>query len=1492
MVGKTPQVREIVYNVLDDNGERTVIAKGATTVDVGDTKELFTRTTDLELVTSNTFSNVANVQSNIISIETYLSQFSGSVYNPILVTLQRDHVDNAERIEVLEEVHLSNSLIVSNNFSNISILQEIVDSNIGRIDGIVADQLSNAIILDGTFSNVTVLQGNDARNFSNISEIQTIIQPALTALQEGQALQDIVTDLSDRVRTATVRIGDNAGDTAGGSSVSIGNSAGRYIGDNSIGIGAQAQVLSSQQDGFNTSSTIVINATGIPLAPSRKNTLVIAPIQTDDSNTINIMGYNDLTKEVVQSTLLRGIDGNVHATTNISVNNDTILFETNGNGSFGGDIEIAGTLEVGGTSSFTGALQVDDTLEIADTSSFGGDMTIDANAFVYGQSFVVRNGLADKIKLHNNGTGSFSSHVDVRENLEVGGTSSFTRAMQVDDTLEIADTSSFGGDMTIDANAFVYGQSFAMYDGITENIYIRNDGNASFNQKLLARNIDCNETIDGFGTFNMKSDPTTATATISSDGTSSFAGKMQIQDELVVEGHSSFVGGIKVLSPYTSSFGGPIVVNNTSSFTGVANFEDNISMTGESFKMFVGTDEKIYIRNDGNASFNQKLLVQNIDCNETIDGFGTFNMKSESDPTTATATINSDGTSSFAGEMQIKNNLDVDGTLDIKTDGESRITLTPRSVNPSTVDIVGELSLKNNTTKNVEIKGSAGTGSFSSTVTCGGFVLGNAIITKSATAARTYTIPNVANSDFVMTKGDQSISGIKEFSSAITGSMSKSISPGTDLSGFSYNGSTDRTFNVVSSTGNDVNTIVKRDASGNFSAGTITGSMSKSISPGTDLSGFSYNGSTDRTFNVVSSTGNDVNTIVKRDASGNFSAGTITASISGEVSSISNHNTDALTEGTTNKYFTNSLAMEALRSTQYVRIGQESGESGQSNFAIAIGGRAGKTSQGEAMAIGYGAGESSQGLGSVAIGYGAGKSNQGSYSVAFGFEAGSKNQGSASVAIGVSAGITKQGSRSIAIGLRAGLSSQGEYAIAIGYEAGQTSQPANTFYTRYDSVQGLSGTRYDLYIGTTGEIQKNTSDDRLKHDEKFITGAVKSLSKLRPQEYLKRQNLDANVTPQGWTYEAGLMAQEVYYSAPELRHIVMVPPEAGDIDNYTPPPSDDPTQDPDYSMWGSDFATVDYRQLTPYLVKAVQEIVTELPRSKTTVSNTWGQSISGLVVSANENAHKTNMTPIVTLSNVNMDKKWYGVVSDKTTDTNDYDTLIDTKGDTQIWVTDRGGPLESGDLITTSNIAPGFTQKQSDDILRNYTVAKVTQDCDFTEPVQRAIKVPKRELSNVTYYRHDASWYTTLDRYENIPDFKKTVEEEPIYFREDVNEYTIKRYYQGDTEISQEKYDTLSEDDRTVKYLNEIDAEKYNTLDAVEKATYSSGTRKQYKVIEYSHSKTQIPQHDEEVIIQELVDVLDENGQIVWEETGETEPMYTLVDHGTYKAALVSCKLI
>lgn len=63
---------------------------------------------------------------------------------------------------------------------------------------------------------------------------------------------------------------------------------------------------------------------------------------------------------------------------------------------------------------------------------------------------------------------------------------------------------------------------------------------------------------------------------------------------------------------------------------------------------------------------------------------------------------------------------------------------------------------------------------------------------------------------------------------------------------------------------------------------------------------------------------NTANTVVKRDASGNFSAGTITATFSGNltgdvtgtVSSLSNHDTDDLTEGS-NLYFTDVRAKES-----------------------------------------------------------------------------------------------------------------------------------------------------------------------------------------------------------------------------------------------------------------------------------------------------------------------------------------------------------------------------------------------------------------------------------------------------------------------------------------------------------------------------------------------------------------------------------------------------
>lgn len=64
---------------------------------------------------------------------------------------------------------------------------------------------------------------------------------------------------------------------------------------------------------------------------------------------------------------------------------------------------------------------------------------------------------------------------------------------------------------------------------------------------------------------------------------------------------------------------------------------------------------------------------------------------------------------------------------------------------------------------------------------------------------------------------------------------------------------------------------------------------------------------------------------------------------------------------------------------------------------------------------------------------------------------------------------------------------------------------------------------------------------------------------------------------------------------------------------------------------------------------------------------------------------------------------------------------INSLGEGAIWVTNINGPLESGDYITTSD----HGMKQDDDLLHNYTLAKLTMKCNFNpayKPVPTILK--------------------------------------------------------------------------------------------------------------------------------------------------------------------------
>lgn len=281
----------------------------------------------------------------------------------------------------------------------------------------------------------------------------------------------------------------------------------------------------------------------------------------------------------------------------------------------------------------------------------------------------------------------------------------------------------------------------------------------------------------------------------------------------------------------------------------------------------------------------------------------------------------------------------------------------------------------------------------------------------------------------------------------------------------------------------------------------------------------------------------------------------------------------------------------------------------------------------------------------------------------------------------------------------------------------------------------------------------------------------------------------------------------------------------------------------------------------------------------------------GLVVSANKNKYMkmskgvemgsnaitiNESLPLVSLSTVAHDKACFGVISDaedsetrkdsfgsfvvvSNKEKGDTRVYINSVGEGAIWVVNTNGSLESGDYITTSNVA-GYGQKQDSEFLANYTVAKITMDCDF-DPVTQPIQIIKKELANVNYWVKTTYENVSKKEYSNLEDENRRTITETLYTNED-----------GETFTEQNEQSTYTE---------------------LEQTTYQKITKEE--------SKTEQEGWELEVR-QELVNVLDEHGQIQWEDdpSGATEKAYkiryldangNITDeaNAVHKAAFVGC---
>jgi len=139
-----------------------------------------------------------------------------------------------------------------------------------------------------------------------------------------------------------------------------------------------------------------------------------------------------------------------------------------------------------------------------------------------------------------------------------------------------------------------------------------------------------------------------------------------------------------------------------------------------------------------------------------------------------------------------------------------------------------------------------------------------------------------------------------------------------------------------------------------------------------------------------------------------------------------------------------------------------------------------------------------------------------------------------------------------------------------------------------------------------GSSNTNLSDDRIKDNEVYIENATDTLLKLKPQIYDKK--LIWNISKLGESSnvnvvrESGLITQDVWYDAPELRHLVHLGEDAEPGEDK-PVTDNDPTIDPDYTSWGDNVSLLDYTGLIPYLIKSNQELYTEIQTLKSRIAS-------------------------------------------------------------------------------------------------------------------------------------------------------------------------------------------------------------------------------------------------------------------------------------------------
>ena len=176
----------------------------------------------------------------------------------------------------------------------------------------------------------------------------------------------------------------------------------------------------------------------------------------------------------------------------------------------------------------------------------------------------------------------------------------------------------------------------------------------------------------------------------------------------------------------------------------------------------------------------------------------------------------------------------------------------------------------------------------------------------------------------------------------------------------------------------------------------------------------------------------------------------------------------------------------------------------------------------------------------------------------------------------------------------------------------------NVFDSSFNSIDETGKWTFSNIAVTTLDVTgtfTNTSDDRLKHNEIIITNGLDVIEQLNPKFYQKTQTLldasyNGDLSGQAWTYEAGLIAQEVL-QIPDLSFAVsggdyyqesyILKNQSNDISsNYYDTSTNYYDYDICYNLIKQPYS-LNYNSVFVYGVAAIKELHTKVKAQETNV---------------------------------------------------------------------------------------------------------------------------------------------------------------------------------------------------------------------------------------------------------------------------------------------------